>query len=45
MHTHTYTHICHVFFFHSSVGRHLGCFHVLAVENSASRKTGDHISF
>ena len=44
-HTHIHTYICHVFFFHSSVGGYLGCFHVLTVENSACRKIGVHISF
>ena len=35
----------HIFFIHSSVNRHLGCFHVLAIVNSATINTGVHVSF
>ena len=35
----------HIFFIRSSVHGHLGCFHVLAVTNSASVNTGVHLFF
>ena len=35
----------HVFFIHSSVHRHLGYFHVLAIVNSAAMKSGIPVSF
>ena len=37
--------IYHIFFIHSSVDRHLGCFHVLATMNSAALNIGMHVSF
>ena len=35
----------HIFFIHSSVHGHLGCFHVLAIVNSAAVNIGAHESF
>ena len=35
----------HSFFIHSSVNGHLGCFHVLAIVNSAAKKIRVYVSF
>ena len=35
----------HIFFIHSSVDGQLGCFHVLAIVNSATVNIGVHVSF
>ena len=37
--------MCHNFFIHSSVDRHLGCFHVLALVNSAAVNIRVHVTF
>ena len=36
--------IYHSFFIHSSVDRHLGCFHALAIVNSAAVNIGVHVT-
>ena len=35
----------HIFLIHSSVNKHLGCYHVWAIVNSAAMNIGVHVSF
>ena len=35
----------HIIFIHSAVNGHLGCFHTLAIVNSAAMNIGVHLSF
>ena len=37
--------VYHIFFIHSSVDRHLGCFHNLAIVNNAAVNIRMHVSF
>ena len=42
---HTYRHTLHIFFIHSSVDRHLSCFHILTIVNSAATNIEMHVFF
>ena len=36
---------CLIFFIHSPIDRHIGCFHVMAVLSNAAVNAGAHMSF
>ena len=42
---HSIVHMYHIFLTHSSVDRHLGCFHVFAIMNNAAMNIGVHVNF
>ena len=42
---HSIVYMYYIFFIHSSVDGHLGCFHVPAIVNSDAINIGIHVSF